>query len=122
MIKLISKLANRCAVLIQSIQFKSVVALLLAGLVFLTTGVKANAANNTLPNRLDNSLEQTGNERPKTTGEWKAEARETEGAPLERAKRIGKETADAVGDWAEIYPDVAERTIPALQDDEAQIR
>ena len=69
------------------------------------------------PNKMGDVLDEDGTERPKTTREWRQEARATEGEPLERAKRIVKEAADAVEDWAELYPDVAERTVPALQDD-----
>ncbi|WOD40207.1 hypothetical protein [Nodosilinea sp. E11] len=72
--------------------------------------------NPTLPREINKTLQDDDSDRPKTMGEWQAEARETEGRPLERAKRIVEESADAVKDWAELYPDVAERSIPALQD------
>ncbi|MEB3358232.1 MAG: hypothetical protein VKK04_16020 [Synechococcales bacterium] len=68
-----------------------------------------------LPRDIKETIHNDASDRPKTTGEWQAEAEEVEGQPVERAKRIAKESADAVEDFAGLYPDVAERT--TLQDD-----
>jgi hypothetical protein len=106
---------------LSSLNLGRALAIGLAGLVVAMAIAPAPAlaarANQTLPREVNKILQDDDSDRPKTTGEWKAEARETEGQPLERAKRIVEESADAVKDWAELYPDVAERSIPALQDD-----
>lgn len=95
-------------------------ALGLAGLVMAMAiapaSVMAAQAKPTIQPEVNKTLSDDDSNRPKTMGEWKAEARETEDQPLERAKRIVEESADAVKDWAELYPDVAKRSIPALQD------
>lgn len=75
-------------------------------------------STHTIQDKADNILQDDDSNRPKTTREWRQEVRETEGKPLERTQRIVKETADAIEDWAELYPDVAERSLPALDDDE----
>ncbi len=90
---------------------------LILSTIFVPGNALAAQSTQVNPNQVGDVLDEDGTERPKTTREWRQEARATEGQPLERTKRIVKETADAVEDWAELYPDVAERTVPALQDD-----
>jgi hypothetical protein len=60
-------------------------------------------------------IHQNDSDRPKTTGEWNREARETEGEPGERAKRIGKESAEAVKDFGSMYTDTAKRSANELR-------
>ncbi|MEO0770849.1 MAG: hypothetical protein AAFY72_15755, partial [Cyanobacteria bacterium J06649_4] len=52
--------------------------------------------------------------RPVTSAQWKAENEALKGNPLERVERIAEESADAVGEMAEMYPDVAESTLPGI--------
>lgn len=55
-------------------------------------------------------------QRPKTTAEWKGEAQEVEGNPLQRASRILKESGEAVKDFGSVYPDTAQRSVTELKD------
>ncbi|XPM52330.1 MAG: hypothetical protein EDM05_000330 (plasmid) [Leptolyngbya sp. IPPAS B-1204] len=50
--------------------------------------------------KVDQAIHQNDSDRPKTVGEWKQEARETEGAPGERLQRVPK--AKAVRGWAKL--------------------
>ncbi|MEB3309576.1 MAG: hypothetical protein VKJ02_05035 [Snowella sp.] len=54
--------------------------------------------------------------RPKTAGEWDQQARETEGRPVEKLKRIGEQSAEAFKEFGAVYPDTAERSADALED------
>jgi predicted PurR-regulated permease PerM len=114
-------LANLIDSVLRAIKIKRAFAFLLASVMIVGTFAPASAMaaqNSSMTQReTQNLLDDDDSDRPKTTREWKAEARETSDQPLERTKRIVEETADAVQDWAELYPDVAERSIPALEDD-----
>lgn len=117
----LTTLTDRLGTFLQRIKFKNLFTFLLIGMMTLLTvaptAALAGQNRETLPSNVKQALRDDDSDRPKTTGEWNAEARETEGRPGERAKRITKETGEAVKDWAELYPDVAERTVPAIGDD-----
>lgn len=119
----LNSLIIRTVNFLKSLSIQQSVALLLGAFVMLITipSEQAQAAQSSpaMQDKAEDILNDDESNRPKTTREWYQEARETEGEPLERTKRIVEETADAVEDWAELYPDVAERSIPALQDDDA---
>jgi cell division protein FtsL len=118
----LKSLANPLKAFIKRITIQKSLAFLLAAVMLAVTLVpdaaKAVQSTRTIQDKTENILQDDESNRPKTTREWRKEARETEGKPFERAQRIVKETADAVEDWAELYPDVAERSIPALEGDE----
>lgn len=67
-------------------------------------------------NRLERDMDKENSDRPKTTGEWNREARETEGNLGDRVNRIAKETSEAVKDFGQMYPNTAERSGDALQE------
>lgn len=114
MTNLISKAIARISSLLKGLQVKSFLAVALVGFLLLTTNVESK--NQALTNKVDEAIHQNDSQRPKTTGEWNREARETEGSPGERLKKIGKESAEAVKDFGSLYPDTAERTAPDLGD------
>ncbi|MBE9011984.1 hypothetical protein IQ250_17435 [Pseudanabaenaceae cyanobacterium LEGE 13415] len=69
-----------------------------------------------LPGKIQQDLKNIDSDRPKTTGEWNREARQTAGEPGERLGRIAKETGEAVKDFGKMYPDTAERSGDALKE------
>ncbi len=69
-----------------------------------------------LVGKIQKDLQNNTSDRPKTTGEWNREARETAGEPGNRVGRIAKETGEAVKDFGKMYPDTAERSGDALQE------
>ena len=117
MFNFISAIYTRIGSWFREFQVKRFFAAVLVGSLVLTAGVSDRVNDQPLPNRLDRAIHQGDSDRPKTTGEWQAEALETENAPGERIQRIAGESAEAVKDWASLYPDVADST---FEDDAVQ--
>ncbi len=96
---------------LKSLPAKQFLPVVLIGFLFLTTnvasGLDSGRSGQSITNKIDKVIHQGDSQRPKTTGEWNREARETEGEPGERAARIAKESAAAVKDFGNVYPDTA---------------
>lgn len=88
----------------------AVVILLTASGVDARQAVKASAAGQLSP------TEDVG--RPRTMGQWEAENKSLEGQPGKRLKRIAEESADAVKNMAEIYPQNVKTLIPGVDSGE----
>lgn len=87
----------------QSQQFLSIV---LISFIILTINTEVvPPTNQALAKKLNNEIHQDGESRPKTDAEWSQQAAETDGRPLERLKRVGTQTKEALKDFGEIYPD-----------------
>lgn len=74
---------------------------------------------NKLNDAINNVFEQNDSDdvnRPKTAREWDQQARETKGRPVEKLKRIGEQSAEAIKEFGSVYPDTAERSVSALED------
>lgn len=113
MIHSISRTIKRLSSLVKSIQIKSFLTTCLMGLIILTSTANYQGSDRSVSNR----LYQGNDERPTTTREWYEKARQTEGEPLERTKEIAKESAQALKEFTEVYPDTAERTAPDILKD-----
>lgn len=116
MTNLISKMAVGIRSLMQSLQIKHFLPVVLAGALLLATTPGSEPVGQGTISDIKETIEQKDTSRPSTTRQWKEENRELQGSPGKQLKRIGKETADAVKDMGQLYPDVAERTIPAVGD------
>jgi hypothetical protein len=80
------------------------------GFLILTTNSELVPLNNrALGNKLNNEIHQDSESRPKTNGEWSQQAAETDGRPLERLKRVGIQTKEALKDFGEVYPDTFQK-------------
>lgn len=113
MIHLIYQAIIRFSSFLKNIQIKSFLTTMLLGAILLTSGVSSYATNGAnASDNISDKVFESNSKRPTTTREWRQEARATEDAPLERAKEIGKESAQAIKEWGELYPDVVDRTIP----------
>jgi hypothetical protein len=110
MTNLISSAIAHISALLKEFQVKRFVAVVLVGFLVLTTSVNAERGAQAVTKRVDQAVHQDGSDRPKTTGEWNREARKTEDAPVQRAQRIAKESAEAVKDLGSVYPDTVKRT------------
>jgi hypothetical protein len=97
---------------IQVRQFLSIVAI---GLFLLNTTPAPDRASKATIDKLDRMVHQEDPQRPKTTGEWQQQAREVKGKPGERLERIGEQSADAVKEFGQMYPDVAKRSANELE-------
>jgi len=114
--KAISSFSSLVSSLLRNFQVKRFLMVCLVGVVLLTSHAVTDQNGRAVTKRVDDLIHQGDSERPKTTGEWQKEAREVEGSPGKRAERIVKESADAVEDFGELYPDVVERSVPPLRD------
>jgi hypothetical protein len=119
MINFISRFVARIGSFLNQIQIKNFLTFVLVGSILLTMGM-GNESRSQDPDLSDRQIKKVlskdNPDRPTTTGQWNKEARQTAGKPGERLEKIGKESAEAVKDFGSLYPDVAERTIPALKD------
>ncbi len=97
-----------------SLQLQRFVAVGFVGLFLLTTSVDSSSLNASTKTMLNDMISRGENGRPVTSAQWKAENAELEGNPLERVDRIAKESADAVGEMAEIYPGNAKSVLPGM--------
>ena len=97
-----------------SLQLQRLVAVGFVGLFLLTTSVDTSSLNASTKTTLNDMISRGENGRPVTSAQWKAENEALEGNPLERAERIAEESADAVGEMAEIYPGNVKSVLPGM--------
>lgn len=120
MSNLFTKAIDSIKFLFQEFEIKRFFAIALVGFLVLTTGlnssIESGRSSDAVTRRLDRVVHQDNADRPKTTGEWNKEARQTEDAPVERAKRIAKESGEALKQWGSVYPDTAKRSANEIQD------
>ncbi len=98
------------------LSIKQILSVVLVGFLVLTTSNAPNDRNQAATKRIDTIIQRNDSDRPKTTGEWQEEAEEIDNVG-DRLQRIGKESAEAIKDWAGLYPDTAERSAEALDRD-----
>lgn len=119
MANLFTKAINSIKSVFREFEIKRLFAITLVGFLVLTTGlnssIESGRSANNVTRRLDKVVHQDNADRPKTTGEWNKEARQTEDAPVERAKRIAKESGEALKQWGSVYPDTAKRSANDIQ-------
>jgi hypothetical protein len=97
-------------------QTKQFLSIVFIGFLILTTNTELVPPNNrALSNKLNNEIHQDGESRPKTTEEWSQQAAETDGRPLERIKRVGIQTKEALKDFGEVYPDTFKKGDAKIQ-------
>jgi hypothetical protein len=113
MIALISRAIVHLGGILQGLQVKRFLGVVLLGFLLVTTNVTSER-DNSLTTRVDKALEQNDSQRPKTTGEWNKEARETANDPGKRLQKIAGESAEAVKDFGSLYPDTLKRSAPNL--------
>ncbi len=103
---------------LNSIQWKQFAVACSAIVILMTAnGVRAdqNPGGRTYGNELP-PTQEVG--RPRTMGQWEAENEALEGQPGKKLKRIAEESADAVKNMAEIYPQNAKTLIPGVDNGE----
>ncbi|MDZ7957203.1 MAG: hypothetical protein RMY34_04760 [Aulosira sp. DedQUE10] len=120
MINLISKAIAQISSLFQGLQVKRFLAIAVVGLVVLTTNVDSGRSNKELREQVRERVEQNDAQRPKTTGQWNREARETKGNPGERLQRIGQQSAEAVKEFGSGYAEGAKETAGGVKDSAAE--
>lgn len=114
MTNLISSAIARISSLLKGFQVKQFLTVVLVGFLLLTTNVGPEGNNPGLTKKINDIAHQNDSDRPKTIGEWSREAQQTDGNLGERAKRIAKESGEAIKDWGSVYPDTAARSADDL--------
>jgi hypothetical protein len=93
------------------IQSKRFLAVVLGGMLLLSTNVDiGHRSSEALGAIINERIHQDDSQRPRTTREWREEARETEGLPGKRLQRIGKESAEAFKEFGSGYVEGAKET------------
>jgi hypothetical protein len=95
---------------LKSLHLRQLLPIILVGVMLLATEIVPDVASGKAIERLERKVQQENPDRPKTTAEWQQQAREVEGKPGERLKRIGEQSADAVKEFGSMYPDVAKNS------------
>ncbi|MEH1767927.1 hypothetical protein [Nostoc sp.] len=120
MTNLISRTISHISSLLKGLQTKSLLAVVLAGFVMLTTNVGYGHNDKALGERVREQVQQDDSQRPKTIGEWNKEARETEGSPGKRLQKIGEESAEAFKQFGSGYVEGAQKTASDVGESAAQ--
>lgn len=97
------------------LRLQSVISVAFVGFFLLTSSVDSANLPNSTKTMLNDMIARGAEGRPVTTGQWQAENEELQGQPAKQAKRIAKESADAVGEMGEMYPDTAKSTLPGVE-------
>jgi hypothetical protein len=92
---------------LKKLHLERLFAIILVGYLSLPTSIAFGQNSSSSDEKLLNKIDQTDSYRPKTTGEWQREAQATEGRPVKRLERIGKESAEAVKEFVQEYPKMA---------------
>ncbi|QLE42012.1 hypothetical protein FD723_17365 [Nostoc sp. C052] len=120
MTNLISRTISHISSLLKGLQIKSLLTVVLAGFLMLTTNVGYGHNDKALGERVREQLQQDDSQRPKTIGEWNKEARETEGSPGKRLQKIGEESAEAFKQFGSGYVEGAQKTASDVGESAAQ--
>ncbi|MTJ09140.1 hypothetical protein [Anabaena sp. UHCC 0204] len=119
MAHLFNQVINTIKFILQEFEIKRVFTVVLVGFLMLTTSlnssIESGRSSDNITRKLNKIVRQDDADRPKTTGEWNKEARETEDDPVERAKRIAKESGEALKQWGSVYSDTANKSANDLQ-------
>ncbi|MEH2114620.1 hypothetical protein [Nostoc sp.] len=120
MTNLISRMISHISSLLKGFQIKSLLTVVLAGFLMLTTNVGYGHNDKALGERVREQVQQDDSQRPKTIGEWNKEARETEGSPGKRLQKIGEESAEAFKQFGSGYVEGAQKTASDVGESAAQ--
>ncbi len=115
-------LFSRIGSLFAQLQIKRVLIVVFIGfLVLQTTNVAFGSDRQDLKEKVRTRVEQNDAQRPKTTGEWNQQARETEGNPKERLNRIGQQSAEALKEFGSGYVQGAKETVGDVKEGAARV-
>lgn len=105
---------TRISTALSSIQWQQILATCCVAVILLTTQIAKADLDTGVQNRLDKITAKGEDGRPRTSAQWQAENEALKGQPGEKLKRIGKESADAIEEMAEIYPQNAKTLTPGV--------
>ena len=130
MTNLISNAIAHISSWFQGFQVKRFLSVALIGLIVLTTNVDhgrnsayiddTGRSTKELREQARERVQENDAQRPKTTGQWNRESRETKGAPGERLQRIGQQSAEAFKEFGSGYVEGAKETAGGVKDSAAK--
>ncbi|MBD2185147.1 hypothetical protein H6S82_22790 [Planktothrix sp. FACHB-1355] len=115
----ISRAIDRISSVLNALQVKRFLAVVVVGFLLLTTNVDSGRNNQRLTDKVLDTAHEKDSVRPKTTNEWYQEARETKDSPGERLKNIAEESGKALKEFGSVYPDTAKTSADALDENTA---
>jgi hypothetical protein len=102
---------------LKGLQIKRFLAVVMLGVLLLTTNTYITPGDNkALGKEVSDRAHLNETQRPRTTGEWQKEAEEVKGNPVERIKRIGEDSAEALRDFGSGYVEGAKKTTEQAKD------
>lgn len=116
---LTSETITKISLFFKKLQTKYVLVAIFGTLLFLTTNINPAFSDQSFSSKVSDTINEvfdqnSNSQRPETSAEWQQQARETEDRPVERMKRIGKQSAEAIKEFGAVFPDTAERSASAL--------
>lgn len=117
MVNMFSAIAKRLFQSLRTLQLQRFIAASFVGLFLLTTSVDTADLPASTKTMLNDMIARGETGRPVTTAQWQAENEKLQGDPAKQAERIAKESADAVGEMAEIYPGNAKSVVPGMENE-----
>jgi hypothetical protein len=115
MLNLFSRAIEHIGNLFSKQSMRKLFPVFLAGVLLLTSNVDGVLSEKKLEKAVDNAIHQDKEKRPKTTGDWNQQSRETQGKPGDRLKRVGEQSAEAFKDFGSVFPDTAKRSAAELK-------
>jgi hypothetical protein len=121
MINLIFTAITKVKFWLNQLQAKQLLSIVMLTFILLSTNIDPSMSKLAAINKIDKMLQQDDNpDRPKTTGEWNQQAKEVQGKPGERLKRIGEQSVDAVKEFGSMYPEVAKNSVEELKNSQGK--
>ena len=112
--KLIQALFSAIAQLWKQWQMQRVVSAAFVAMLLLTTSVDSANLNASTKSMLNDMIARGEEGRPVTTGQWQAQNEKLQGNPGEQIEQIAKQSADAIDEMADIYPNNAKALTPGV--------
>ncbi|MBH8577249.1 hypothetical protein I8752_30640 [Nostocaceae cyanobacterium CENA369] len=110
MTNLITRTVDRINSSLNKFQVKRFFAVVLVGVLVLTTNIAFGDSEKALGERVRQKVEQNDAERPKTVGQWFKDARETKNEPGKRLEKIGQQSGEALKEFGSGYVEGAKET------------
>lgn len=114
---LISNAIERLSSWLNGFQVKRFLAVALVG--FLVLATQVDTGRQAFSEQYQGRMDDLDSVRPKTTGQWNKEARETAHNPDDRLERIKDQSGKALKEFGEMYSDTAKRTASEFKENTA---
>lgn len=114
MVNFVQNLFGAVAKLWQQWQMQRVVSAAFVAMLLLTTSVDTADLPASTKTMLNDMIARGEEGRPVTTGQWQSRNEALQGQPGEQLKQITSQSADAIDEMADIYPNNAKALTPGV--------